>query len=192
MGFISPYAISSKIALYHLLTPDGSTKSGCKAFPDNFMKSELSLKKDFGWKVFFNGAKNLFSRFWQKDKTVIATEKQPYPNQEKIYSVDTFNFSHTKWGWIYTYDSLTNSYTVQDVLPFCTRCDVPMQYEGNPFIDAVCLACKQKRRPYHYAVLQSKSKILAEINKKYTTGNYLDLVPESTSVNPYFVSALPR
>ena len=156
------------------------------------MKSELSLKGKFNLTAYFFVLKVFVNRLRQKGKTMAETEKQPYPNQERLYSIDTFDFSHTKWGWIYTYNSLTNNYFVQDVLPFCLRCDVPMQYDGNPFIDAICPACKQQNRSYHYPILQSKPKILAEIKKRYLADNYIDSVPENSPENQYILPDIPR
>jgi len=157
-----------------------------------FMKNELNVKREITLTPYFFAVLDFISRLWQKEKKTTGTIKQPYSNQEKLFSVDIFDFSHAKWGWIYAWNPKTNRYVVQDVLPFCTHCDLPMQYEGNPFINAFCPGCKRQKRSFNYPILQSKTRILAEIIKRYSTENYLDITPEDDFENQYYLSAVPR
>ncbi|PIQ20213.1 MAG: hypothetical protein COW65_16385 [Cytophagales bacterium CG18_big_fil_WC_8_21_14_2_50_42_9] len=115
--------------------------------------------------AYIKTVKYFFTHLWEKEKTRI----QPHPNKEKIYSVDTFGFSQKKWAWVYIWDALTQQYQIKDALPLCPRCELPMLYAGNPFLEATCQHCDKS-----FPVYQFKFNVLEQIEERYPSGYTFD------------------
>jgi len=116
--------------------------------------------------AYLKTVKKIFTHLWEKEKLSI----QPHPNKEKIYSVDTFGFSQKKWGWVYSWDVLTQQYQVKDALPLCPTCELPMLYAGNPFLEATCQRCDRS-----FPVYQFKFNVLEQIEERFSDGNNFNL-----------------
>jgi hypothetical protein len=131
------------------------------------MKNILAQHGETGFTAFFPALK-AFLRYCRLP--FLSPQSPPLPalsSREQMLSVDTFGFSQSKWGWNYTRDALTGNYFPHEAFPFCPRCEVPMQHQGNPFLKAFCPTCEAHNRYPYFQVLQTRSFVLAEVNKRY-------------------------
>lgn len=110
---------------------------------------------------------HIFSRRQNKTAEISNTPDNPFPNQEKIFSVDKFELAPKKWGWGKT----LQKYLIKEVLPLCPCCDTLMQYNGYPDKPACCLTCEQANRPHLYSMHQFSYYIFNQIAQRYSNGN---------------------
>jgi hypothetical protein len=151
------------------------------------IKSILSAYSETGISAFYSAFGTLADYCGLKFLSPKCGQHPTLSNRERMWSVDTFGFSQTKWGWNYTSDPLTGNYFLHEAFPFCPYCEAPMQHDGNPFLEAFCLSCEANHRHPYYQVMQSRSFVLTEISKRYATRslrqgsqdqNLPDLLPE--------------
>jgi hypothetical protein len=98
----------------------------------------------------------------------------PKPNFPfENYKADTFGYKKSKWTWNYKWNRIKAQFEINDLVPSCQRCDIPMDLQTSSYGDtATCHKCRLEGHDGYFKVSENITDIEKEIIRRIDKNEY--------------------